>query len=46
MEADFIKQPQEVNIGLCSLEIKIIVQNTAKEVAKNLDLVVMKVSVM
>jgi len=45
MKAGFINQSQEVNSGLCSLEIKMIVQNTAMEVAKSLDLVLMRVSV-
>jgi len=45
MKTDFINQPQEASSGLCSLEIKMIVQNTGMEVAKSLDLVVMRVSV-
>jgi hypothetical protein len=45
MKADFINQSQGANSGLCSLEIKLTVQNTEMEVAKCLDLVVMRVSV-
>lgn len=45
MKADFINQSQGVNSGLCSLEIKLTVQNTEMEVVKCLDLVVMRVSV-
>lgn len=34
MNADFINQPHEVSSGLCSLEIKMIVQKTEMEVTK------------
>lgn len=45
MKSDFINRKHEVSSGLCSLEIKIIVQNTEMEVTKSLELVVMRVSV-
>lgn len=45
LKVDFINQPHEVNSGLCSLEINMIVQNTVMEVSKCLDLVVMGVGV-
>jgi len=45
MKADYVNQPHEVSSGLCSLTMKMIVHNTAMEVAKCLDLVVMRISV-
>lgn len=44
-KADLINRVDEINNGICSLERKMILQINEMEVAKSLELVVMRVNV-